>query len=397
MRRRIGTLFVALALLAPAGVGAQEVTAAGSDGLTISGFISATFYAQDQLFGLFTQGQAAATAPTAELTEDNWFHGGDVRNTRISLGFHREATRGWTTGARLELDLFGGWNGNEPFGDEMPIPRLRLAYADLSNGSTTIRVGQAWAPIFGAVPNSLSHVAFPLGYGSGGVIGWRFPGIFLIHRPEVEDGEISWGVQVAAMAGSWTHVNPGATPDDPSPAEAGLFPQLEIRLDLSGESEAAAWTAYFVGHIDRKDPDGVGVDTGVDAITGTALEAGGQLRPGPVTVQGNVYYGEAVGHLLGALTQPGDYKGFGGWGQLGYQASDRVSFWGFAGFDTADDGGAVLPAGARESNQILALSARYDLPGYAVGLEWLNADTEFVGASGSSTANQISLSVMYSF
>ncbi len=47
---------------------------------------------------------------------------------------------------------------------------------------TTIRVGQLWAPLFGVVASSYTHIAFPLGYGSAGDVGWRFPGIEVIQE-----------------------------------------------------------------------------------------------------------------------------------------------------------------------------------------------------------------------
>ena len=31
------------------------------------------------------------------------------------------------------------------------------------------------------MPVSVTHLAFPLGYGATGMIGWRFPGVFLYH------------------------------------------------------------------------------------------------------------------------------------------------------------------------------------------------------------------------
>ena len=406
MQRTVSAAALLLGLAVPP-LHAQNVEAATSDGLTISGFVSATLYVENQVFGRFTQGQAANTAPLETVEDDAWFHGGDVRNSRISFGFAREQEGGWRTGARLELDLFGGFFGNEPFGDEMPIPRLRLAYVDLTNGTTTIRFGQAWAPILGNVPASLSHIAFPLGYGSGGVIGWRFPGVFLYHDLAAGE-ELAVQLQLAAMAGSWSHVGPGRAPDYPSAGEASLIPQLEARLNLSGGTELP-WSAYVVGHVDRKDRNGLGFEAGVDPttgnddaafdpLTGTAFQVGGSVRPGPVTLQGNAYYGSAVGQLLGAITQIGDFVGIGGWAQVGYQIDPRLSVWAFAGQDDARDGGAPLPELALDSNRLLAGMVRYDLEGYSVGLEVLNARTEYTGETATvSHATQFALSVLYAF
>src|SRR6266576_3116857 len=83
----------------------------------------------------------------------------------------------------LEADFFGAFSATPapPFADEQPQLRIRFAYADLTNGRTTIRFGQFWSPLFGEVPVSVTHVAFPLGYGATGMIGWRFPGLYLYH------------------------------------------------------------------------------------------------------------------------------------------------------------------------------------------------------------------------
>src|SRR5256885_2989102 len=48
-------------------------------------------------------------------------------------------------------------NGNPPFGDEQPQMRIRFAYVDLSNGRTTVRIGQYWSPLFGETPVSLDR------------------------------------------------------------------------------------------------------------------------------------------------------------------------------------------------------------------------------------------------
>jgi len=197
-------VLVALAatlILAPSPARAQEVRTAGEERLTVRGFVSASLFVDDQFFAL-SNGQSALWAALPELHDDAWFHGGDVRNTRITLDFDGPRVFGnWRARALLEADFFGGFTGVGAFSDEQPNPRLRLAYADLTNGRTTVRIGQAWSPTFGYIPESLTHIAFPLGWGSGGLIGWRFPGIFLYHDLTPGGG---WNaeLQVAAFRGS---------------------------------------------------------------------------------------------------------------------------------------------------------------------------------------------------
>src|SRR5437773_9114923 len=127
-------------------------------------------------------GQNAELADSAQATTDKVFTDGDVRNTRINFTFAAGPVLGkWFPRATLESDFFGAFNGNPPFGDEQPQMRIRFAYVDLTNGRTTLRIGQFWSPMFGEVPVSVTHLAFPLGYGATGMVGWRFPGVFVYH------------------------------------------------------------------------------------------------------------------------------------------------------------------------------------------------------------------------
>src|SRR5213596_2483360 len=177
-------LVLILAGASPAG--AQQVVKFGEgQTLTISGFVSATMFSDRGLFGGFGQGQNAewAASPANQPASDKTFTDGDVRNTRINFTFSSTPVLGkWAPRATLEADFFGAFNGAPPFGDEQPQMRIRFAFADLTNGRTTLRIGQFWAPLFNTdIPVSLTHIAFPVGLGSGGVIGWRFPGVFLYH------------------------------------------------------------------------------------------------------------------------------------------------------------------------------------------------------------------------
>ncbi len=138
---------------------------------------STALYGQDADF-LTGNGQRAEFAA---VERGNWDMGGDVRNLRLTLGVNGpEVKRGWRANGTLELDFFGSFVVSGNFSDEQPQPRLRLAYVDLTNGRTTLRFGQAWSLSLGNIPVSTTHIGFPLGWGSGGFVGWRFPGVWLI-------------------------------------------------------------------------------------------------------------------------------------------------------------------------------------------------------------------------
>src|SRR5439155_14265904 len=243
MRTRIAS-FCTLAVLAVLMLGgarttsAQQVVKLGEgETLTISGFVSATMFSDRGLFGGFGQGQNAewAASPANQPASDKTFTDGDVRNTRINFTFSSTPVLGkWAPKATLEADFFGAFNGNPPFGDEQPQMRIRFAYVDLSNGRTTVRIGQYWSPLFGETPVSLTHIAFPLGYGSAGKIGWRYPGLFLYH--DLTTGQsVNAQLQLAAFKGSGPFAA-GNVRDSTNligNGEASGLPELEALLNFT--------------------------------------------------------------------------------------------------------------------------------------------------------------------
>src|SRR5439155_1615104 len=144
--------------------------------------------------------------------------------------------QGFTMGApkaTVEVDFFGAFNGSPPFGDEQPQMRGRVIYADLTNGRTTVRIGQDWSPSFAETPVSLTHIAFPLGYGASGKIGWRFPGVFLFQDLSATGAPLTVQLQLAAMKGSGP-IAPGNARDTAAvigTVESSGLPQLEAKLN----------------------------------------------------------------------------------------------------------------------------------------------------------------------
>ena len=142
------TVAVASILWAAAPAAAQQpagqvVKLGEGETLTITGFISATLFTNRNKFGAFGQGQNAEYAAQVADTTDRFFTDGDVRNTRINFTFNAGPVLGkWSPRGVLEADFFGQ-QGALPFGDEQPQLRVRFAYADLTNGRTTIRSRRA--------------------------------------------------------------------------------------------------------------------------------------------------------------------------------------------------------------------------------------------------------------
>ena len=427
IKRTATALAVASALALPAVASAGEVKTGTAEGLTIKGFVIASLYMQDNDFA-FSNGQAAQWTTTDRST-DEWIFGGDVRNTRITLAFNGPDAAGMKFGGAIEADFFGGFNGAGAFSDEQQTPRLRLAYVDVIRGKTTFRIGQFWSPMFGNVPASPTHVAFPLGYGTG-MPGWRFPGLFIYHDFGGSD-TLKTKLSLAMMRGSWS--GPGNNLNDGSAGEAGT-PQFEARLDLTGKS----WSAYLVGHYDSKDCDGANDSfpsacpgTSDDSLDGTAIEFGAKVKFGAFTLAGNIYNGTAIGQQFGHITQFGDISSTGGWVQGSFQFNPNWAAHLFYGLDDPEDDDVIAtipnpvlsasapttpvstsPVAARLKNEQIAASVMYSNGPYVLGVEWLNSSldgrgkTTSPGAEGPVTVvnpvanwdgNQLSFSVWYKF
>src|SRR2546423_11621898 len=337
MSRRIAwctAVAVALAALfrGPSAASAQQSVKLGAgDTLTISGFINATLFNDRGIFtGGFGQGQNAEWAAQVQPPTDQGFFDGDIRNTRIRFDFSSGPVLGkWAPKATLEADFFGAFNGAPPFGDEQPQLRGRFAFVDLTNGRTTLRVGQFWAPMVGGVPVSLTHLAFPLGYGATGMVGWRFPGVFLYQDLSAAGAPLTVQLQLAAFKGSgpFTPGNARDSTNSIGNGEASGLPQFEARLNFAKKTPNLSWSAYVVGHVDWKDTTGTGRDTtntgAQDSnMSAWGIEAGANIQPGKFTLHGNFYYGKALGQQFAHITQHtqghGDIRGWGAWGPTGY-------------------------------------------------------------------------------
>ena len=376
----------------PVSASAQNVTTSQNISITVRGILSGTLFAQDADFGL-GNGQKAEFV-TAERTK--WVHGGDVRNARLTLGLTGpEIKTGWRGNATVELDFFGTFAGGGSFGDEQPQPRLRLAYAELTNGRTTLRIGQDWSLTLGNIPQSTSHIGFPLGWGPGGFIGWRFMQIKLIKTLSKPNASATNRVQVAVLNGSWSD-EPAGTDNQFNAGERGL-PQFEARFDHS----TAKWSAYIVGHIDQKDV--VGPD-----LTSRLVEVGASTTRGDLSLQANAHYGKAMGHHFAQIVQFGDIKGWGAWGQLGYNLNPRWSLWGFYGTERPDstnlannpvtdaNGTAIAVPARRFSSWLFVPMLRYKPGPYSLGLEWLHNETK-LGSGNILSGNQVLFSVRFDF
>ncbi len=387
---------------------AQQVVKLGEgETLTISGFIDATLFNSRGLFSSFGQGQNAEIAaprvpivgPPAVPAQPGVNQGifdGDVRNTRINFTFNAAPVLGkWAPRATLEADFFGAFNGVPPFGDEQPQFRIRHAFVDLSNGRTTLRIGQFWAPFFNTdIPVSLTHIAFPVGLGSGGVVGWRFPGVFLYHDL-TPTSPLKLQLQVAALKGSGAAVGANDAANNIGSGEASGLPQVETRLNAARKFASVTWSGYVVYHLDWKDLNGTGVPG--SRMTDWGVETGHSVAAGRFTVHGNFYYGKGLGSQFGMITQfQPQIRGWGAWAQAGYDFTSHWSVWADYGMDQPDyaryNRETTLTL-ARQLSHTGSAMLRFRAGRYAAGLEYFRNVTRW--NTGVTSADQYALSALY--
>jgi hypothetical protein len=248
--------------------------------------------------------------------------------------------------------------------------------------------------MFGEVPVSVTHLAFPLGYGATGMVGWRFPGIYL-YQDLTSSAPVNVQLQLAVMKGSGPAIGAKDIVTNIGSGEASGLPQLEGRLNFTRKSGTFSWTGYVVGHTDWKDTTGTGTNTPLMSAWG--FETGHNFTVDQFTLHGNFYVGKALGQQFAHITQQGNVKGWGAWAQAGYEFDPHWSAWVYAGMDqpdaqqyAIDNPGLSL---ARQLSHDYDALLRFRAGRYALGLEYFRAVT--LWNTGRADADQIAISALF--
>ncbi len=373
-------------------------TTAPGVSVAFHGFVNATAFSQSRPFN-FGNGQNAEW-PTPGSRGS--LSGVDIRNTRFWFDMTgAKMGENWTGGGHLEFDFFGGNNGTGAYSGQQPIPRLRSAYLDLANANsgTKVRIGQQFNLLFpiDSVTDSVAHVAFPLGYGTG-MIGWRYPGVVVMQDLNKGSTGNKWRLDVGAFSGNWS--GPGSTTNYMTGGNADFRPQLEARLNLTGKN----WVAYAVAHYASIDLSGVEGTTATpikSSLQSNAFALGGTYKPGPWTLKGFAYTGKALGQNFGALSQFGDISETGGYAQVGYSFTKNWSLNAIYAMDKPDKEDVLAWGGTLLRNRQTALNLIYANGPYKFGLEAMHDSLDRTADKGATTdtisGNQVSVSAQYTF
>lgn len=378
--------------------------------IMLHGFIDTSFFWQDQNF-TFGNGQSAEFPVPNTSGSNNNLSGAGIQNTRLWIDIKGPAlSSDWTVGGHIEGDLFGGFNGTGAFSSSQETPRLRQAFMTLGNkdsGSNVI-IGQQWDLLFPgeSVPESLTHIAFPLGFATG-MIGWRFPGaVWEQNLNQPSPDSLAWRLDMGAFEGEWA--GPGNDVNYDTAGNANFHPQVEVRL----RAQEGDWLGFIVGHYSTVDLSGVGGSAPTpitDTITTNAIELGTTWTPGQFVLKAAVYSGKGLGQVFGAMAQFGDIKETGGYLQGGYKFTPNWAAYASYAADHPNEGDVITWTGYGASgfikSQQWAADLIYTNGPYGFGLEWMHAILDSI-ATGTTTGgtpttstggNQVSVSAIYHF
>jgi uncharacterized coiled-coil protein SlyX len=227
-----------------------------------------------------------------------------ARETRFGLNIGGPTFGDWKTTAKIETDFYGsaisGGSGSL---------RIRLAYIDMTNGKTAVRVGQDWLPVSALNPDTTNFTI--MGY--NGNLWNRIPQVTVRQK----FSENVTGLVSAYRFRDADDIENGLDFDLEMPWVAA---GLKFHGDPFGTGKAAS--VAINGAVRNGEVEGKGV-------TPSLVSAEFDLPWQVLSLKGEVYYGEGLGaeylHKGGAFNLNGDpIQTQGGFIQLGIRAAKPV-------------------------------------------------------------------------
>ena len=404
MKLRWIALILAFACVASAS--ALEITLkdAGDLRLQIYGYVRADMSYETQ-----------ATAPKADFAfyvlpevageEDAQFHFG-ARESRLGLNIFGPDVGAWKTMGKFEMDFYGGGNPNSY------SPRMRLAFVDMAHSSgISLRAGQDWETFIEVIPRivNFSYLA------DAGALGLRRPQARLTKELKISDHT----KVVAKLAASQTVGEDldGGTFEDGADAE---FPSAQFNVALHQKLWAEKPARFAVsGHWGQETVDGVtktastnanGVVSETTAVTendakdyDTWSVQGSIFLPLTkcLAVQANIWQGANLDTYYGGIGQGvntalgTEIEAQGGWAQLLYDPTDKLSFG--LGYSVDDPDDEDLAVGKPSKNEMYLVNVAYKLTAAVTAMaEYARMTTDYKDKPDAS-CDRVQVSMKYAF
>ena len=312
-----------------------------------------------------------AEDPTyASATSGARSSGATLRQTVLGLSFHGPQTfLGGTVSGSLYMDFFGG-----TYGTPNPLLRLRLATVQLDWTNTTFAVGQDKPLVSRREPNSFAQVGVSPLTNAGNPWLWR-PQARIEQRFHLTDS-----TTISAEAGVFETKESSYQSEYAMTGVESARPALEVRVNLKhqfgGERviEIAPVFHTSTSHVLGQ------------SIPSRLYGADWLVKPmAQVEVTGMIFHGQNFANLgaLGGFTVlPGEQvvavHGSGGWAQIRYLATKKLSFDWYGG--QQDNRNRDLISGAIAKNQYYAVNTMYLLaPNVVAAFEVGRARTNYLG------------------
>ncbi len=320
---------------------------------------------------------------TAQITTNDYaamIKDGDHKNDSTNFNprdarFGFQASHGfgdWVAKGRFEIDFYGDNKGNNL------LPRMRLAYTDVSNPGmgTSVRVGQDWIPVATLNPNTLDFGILS----ASGNLWWRVPQITV--RQRFGDIELTGSLM--------KHRRTDTGSEDRMP---WMLARAALNGGILGDGNLLAVGGGY-RHANYGDDNSINTDRWL--VAGEA-----KFNFGPVLLQGELWTGAGIGRnfLRYDLDMADDgtpASAYGGWFDLTYKL-DAMSFTAGYGFDNPNNSDMKTTGPKRFTrNEQYYLNTWYTLTKpLKVGFEWIHIETE--RHSEINTGNRYTASMMYCF
>ncbi len=334
----------------------------------------------------------------------------NARQSRFGFKMVGDSFAGWTTGGRMEFDMY--WGGGNHHSE---APRMRIGELYLTKGNTKITIGKGWA-MFGT-----RHAPMVENFGS--IVGDGFRRALRVDiAQKFPSGDNTFGAELMVM-----------TYDDDANGfntENFGFPYTSVELSLiskalgyAGGKPLGIWLQGLYGNMAEPDDiyeDGVKVRSGDDYdVYGVELDWYVPIiaskdrgkKAGNLALSGKAWWGQALGNanllcnMYTVVVKPdGDLdevEGYGGWVGLSYWITDHVwvdVYGGYEGIDTSE----YYPGDMVEDNYEITANIWWK-PARSIlfGIEYAYVDNEFYkeDAYGEDSAelNSIAFVVYYFF
>jgi hypothetical protein len=265
--------------------------------------------------------------------------GGTIRQSQIGLEVFGPEVAGARTRGELQMDFYGGFPST-PYGVSVGLMRVRTGTVQFDWKNTSVIAGQD-SPFFSPLsPTSIASLANPAFAYSGNLWVWT-PQLRIEHRMPVSDSS-----QVVVQGGILDSLTWETPPDPnertPQAGERSGQPAYAARIALASKAFDSPLDLGFGGFYGRQN---WGFGREVDGWAGTVdwdLPLSHKLA-----LSGEFYRGRSLGGFGGGLRPSVVYNGpltdpattvfgldaTGGWGQLKYQATDKLEFNGAFGLD----------------------------------------------------------------